>query len=296
MGTTMAGDDTTKGNVTAAGNTITRKNTTTPGDTAAKKNAPVLPKVVSRKDTSHKKPPPPREDDNQKEKDHGWVFGIGLNEFFPIGGQRGSTYNTDGLTGTLSDYLPVPMIRYYLSHKAYLQVEAQLNTPQSTKKNLVFNSVLHDSTAIPGTNVQTSATLQQLYYFNIPLSFHYAVTDDLNIGTGLQFSHLSNAIGNFDSTLTNLRTNEVTNPKDTKSFKDDTLYRRIRTNEFRFLVDASYTWKHIVLGVRYNQALSKFINVPLPTGGSTQSRNSSLQIYVRYILWDTRRKRSLAPK
>src|SRR6185312_15673938 len=68
MGTTMAGDDTTKGNVTAAGNTITRKNTTTPGDTAAKKNAPVLPKVVSRKDTSHKKPPPPREDDNQKEK------------------------------------------------------------------------------------------------------------------------------------------------------------------------------------------------------------------------------------
>jgi len=296
MGTTMAGDDTTKGNVTAAGDTITRKNTTTPGDTAAKKNAPVLPKVVSRKDTSHKKPPPPREDDNQKEKDHGWVFGIGLNEFFPIGGQRGSTYNTDGLTGTLSDYLPVPMIRYYLSHKAYLQVEAQLNTPQSTKKNLVFNSVLHDSTAIPGTNVQTSATLQQLYYFNIPLSFHYAVTDDLNIGTGLQFSHLSNAIGNFDSTLTNLRTNEVTNPKDTKSFKDDTLYRRIRTNEFRFLVDASYTWKHIVLGVRYNQALSKFINVPLPTGGSTQSRNSSLQIYVRYILWDTRRKRSLAPK
>jgi len=284
-----------KSNLTAAGDTVTKKNVPAASDTAGKKSTPVLPKAVSRKDTLHRKPPPPPQEEDQKEKDHGWVFGIGLNQFFPIGGQRGSTYNADGLTGTLSDYLPVPMIRYYFSHKAYLQVEAQLNTPQATKKNLVFNSVLHDSTSIPGENVQTSATLQQLYYFNIPLSFHYAVTDELNIGTGLQFSHLGNAIGNFDSTLTNLRTLEVTNPKDTKSFKDDTLYRRIRTNEFRFLADASYTWKHIVLGVRYNQALSKFINVPLPTGGSTQSRNSSLQIYVRYILWDTRKKKKQGP-
>lgn len=300
---TIAGDDTTgsKGPGTDAAtrknpgtvrDTITKKNMTTPGDTTAKKRVPVLPKVVSHKDTAHKKPPPPPQDDDPKEKDHGWVFGIGLNQFFPIGGQRGSTYNPDGLTGTLSDYLPVPMIRYYLSHKVYLQVEAQLNTPQATKKNLVFNSPVSDTSTIRGTRIETSATLQQLYYFNIPLSFHYAVTDELNIGTGLQFSHLSNAIGNFDSTLTNLTTNEVTNPKDTKSFKDDTLYRRIRTNEFRFLIDASYTWKHIVVGVRYNQALSKFIDVPLPTGGATQSRNSSLQLYLRYILWDTRKKKA----
>ena len=189
------------------------------------------------------------------------------------------------------------MIRYYLNQKAYLQVEAQLNTPQATKKNLVFNSPVYDSTSISGerVGVTTSATLQQLYYFNFPLSFHYAVTDDLNIGTGLQFSHLSNAIGNFDSTVTNLTTLEVTNPKDTKSFKDDTLYRRIKTNEFRFLIDASYTWKHLVVGVRYNQALTRFIDIQLPTGGSTQSRNSSLQLYLRYILWDTRKKKKQGP-
>ena len=293
---TNARDTITRKNITNARDTITRKNMTTPGDTAAKKSTPVLVKVVPRKDTLHKKPPAPPQDRDAKEKDHGWVFGIGLNQFFPIGGQKGSTYNPDGLTGTLSDYLPVPMIRFYLNHKAYLQVEAQLNTPQATKKNLVFNSPVSDTSTIRGTRIETSATLQQLYYFNIPLSFHYAVTDELNIGAGLQFSHLSNAIGNFDSTLTNLTTNEVTNPKDTKSFKNDSLFRRIRTNEFRFLIDANYTWKNIVVGVRYNQALSRFINVPLPTGGSTQSRNSSLQIYVRYILWDTRKKKKLAPK
>jgi hypothetical protein len=288
-------EGTTGKNIPAAGLDTAVRGTPIGKDPAAKKNAPPLPKLIPRKDSSHKKPSPPPEE--SKEKDHGWVFGVGLNQFFPIGGQRGSTYNSDGLTGTLTDYLPVPMIRYYINHKTYLQVEAQLNTPQATKKDLVFNSVSHDTTSIPGKNVETSATIQQLYYFNIPLSFHYAPTDDLNFGVGIQYSHLSNAIGNFDSTITSLTgPSSAVDANATKSFRGDTLYQRIKTNEFRFLIDASYTWKHFVVGLRYNQALTRFINVQLPTGGSTQSRNSSLQLYVRYILWDTRKKKPLSTK
>jgi hypothetical protein len=247
------------------------------------------------KDSTHKKPSAPPIEKPKEEKDHGWVVGIGLNQFFPIGGQRGSTYNSDGLTGTLSDYLPVPMIRYYFNRKTYVQLEAQLNTPQPTKKNLVFNAPLPDTVSLPGNTVVSSATIQQLYYFNIPLSFHYAPADNLNIGTGLQFSHLSNAIGNFDSTITNTGTAAVKNANDTKSFKGDTLYRRIKTNELRFLVDVNYTYKHFVLGVRYNLALSNFINIQLPTGGVSQARNSSLQLYLRYIFLDTRKKKAKAP-
>jgi hypothetical protein len=247
------------------------------------------------KDSTHKKPSAPPIEKPKEEKDHGWVVGIGLNQFFPIGGQRGSTYNSDGLTGTLSDYLPVPMIRYYFNRKTYVQLEAQLNTPQPTKKNLVFNSPLPDTITQPGATIVSAASIQQLYYFNIPLSFHYAPSDNLNIGTGLQFSHLSNAIGNFDSTITNTGTAAVKNANDTKSFKGDTLYRRIKTNEFRFLVDVNYTYKHFVLGLRYNQALSNFINIQLPTGGMTQARNSSLQLYLRYIFLDTRKKKAKEP-
>ncbi len=273
-------------------------------DTTAVQNkkpvAPAVPKAPARKDTAakkdtsarrNKKPPPPPQEPDEKQKDHGWVIGVGLNQFFPIGGQSGSTYNSDGLTGTLSDYLPVPMIRYYLNEKLYLQLEAQLNTPQPTKKNLVFNSPLPDTATVRGNTIVSSATIQQLYYFNIPLSLHYNYNDKLNAGVGVQFSHLSNAIGNFDSTITNNNTTAVTDAKATKSFKGDTLFRRIKTNELRFLIDVNYTYKHFVLGLRYNQALSKFIDVQLPTGGTTQARNSSLQLYLRYILWDTRKKK-----
>jgi hypothetical protein len=288
---------------------------TTPGSrAAAKPGTPPTTKPASRSDSSQKKktpPPPPPQEKDEKEKDHGWEIGIGLNQFFPTGGQRGSTYNSDGLTGTLSDYLPVPMVRYYLNHRTYIQLEAQLNTPQPTKKNLVISSPVPDTSSQGGvfTQVQNSASIQQLYYFNVPLSIHFAPVDNLNIGTGLQFSHLSNAIGEFDSTTTNTYVNgpstgtggntgntTTTSKADvTRSFKGDTLYDRIKTNELRFLLDVNYTYKHFVLGLRYNQALSNFVNIQLPTGGTTEARNSSLQLYLRYILLDTRKKKTKLP-
>lgn len=248
-----------------------------------------------RKDSTHKTPPAPPQE--PEEKHHGWVVGVGLNQFFPLGDQRGSTYNSNGLTGTLTDYLPVPMIRYYLNRKVYLQVEMQFNTPQPTAKNLVISQPAVDTSTRSGvlTRVATSASIQQLYYFNVPLSIHFNPWDNLAIGTGLQWSHLSNAIGEFDSSTStsfNGNTPTVVDAKTTHSFKGDTLYQRIRTNEFRFLFDMNYTYKHWVLGLRYNQALSKFVNLQLPTGGTTQARNSSLQLYLRYILWDTRRKKN----
>jgi hypothetical protein len=310
-----AGAGTTGKNSPAAGNeTAARRNAPAGLDTAGrsttsgrysasrkdstKKNAPLSSKSTPRKDSSHKKPSPPPEE--PKEKDHGWVFGIGLNQFFPLGGQSGSTYNSNGLTGTLTDYLPVPMIRYYLSRKTYLQLEAQFNTPQPTAKNLVISEPVPDTSTRSGvfTQVSSSASIQQLYYFNIPLSIHFNPWDNLNIGTGLQWSHLTNAIGQFDSsTSTSVNGNNpsVVDAKSSHSFKDDTLYRRIKTNELRLLIDVNYTYKHFVLGMRYNQALSRFVDLQLPTGGTTQARNSSLQLYLRYILWDTRKKK-LSPK
>lgn len=269
---------------TAIKDSSQRKPTAQPKDSGQKK-LPALPK-----DSSRKKPPALPKDDNQKEKENGWMVGIGLNQFFPIGGQQ-SAYGTDGTTGTLSDYIPVPMLRYYINKKVYLQLEAQFNTPQATKKNLVISYPPQDTIAGTPTRIQSSASIQQLFYFNLPLSVHYIVFDNLNIGTGLQYSRLTNAIGSFDSSVTNLGSPDTVNTKSTHSFKGDTLYQKIRTAELRFLFDASYTYKHFIFGIRYNQALSKFINVQIGPGQTTQGRNTSLQLYLRYILWDGRKQR-----
>ena len=219
------------------------------------------------------------------------MIGIGLNQFFPIGGQQGSTFNSNGLTGTLTDYLPVPMIRYYVNPRLYVQLEAQINTPQAAKKNVVISSPQPDTSTIRGSSIVSTTSLRQLYYFNVPLSVHFQPWQNVDIGTGLQFSHLSNAIGDFDSTTTNSATSAVSNAKAIKSFKGDTLYQHLKTSEFRVLLDASYTYKHFIFGLRYNQALSDFVNIRFASGQVTQSRNSSLQLYLRYILFDSRKKK-----
>jgi hypothetical protein len=210
----------------------------TPGGTAPKAGAeqPVSPKkndslsVSARKpvskDSTHKKPaaPPkasPPKEDQQKERQGGWMVGIGLNQFFTVGGQQASSFNSGGITGTLSDYIPIPMVRYFINPKLYVQLEVQINTPQYTKKNVVISAPPPDSirNAITTTTIQTSASIQKLFYFNVPLSVHYEPFNNVNLGAGLQFSRLSNAIGSFDSTISTQGSPDTVNLKATRSFK-----------------------------------------------------------------------------
>jgi hypothetical protein len=264
-------------------------------DSAGKKpgHIPPLTKGSPAKDSSKKKPPAPPKEEEQKEKDNGFMAAIGLNQFFPLDGQQ-SVYNSSGTSGTLSDYIPVPVLRYYFNRKLYVQLEAQINTPQATKKSLVISAPPPDTSTILGASIVSSASIQQLFYFNVPLSVHYTPFDNFDIGVGLQFSRLSNAIGSFDTSVTYTvipNNPPPVNSKDVKSFKGQALYQQIKTDEFRFLIDMSYTYKHFILGLRYNQALSRFVDVQVAPGQITQGRNSSLQLYLRYILWDGRKKR-----
>jgi hypothetical protein len=257
------------------------------------KDSTILPKATAKKDSAHKasgKPvPKPPEEKKQKEKGW-WTVGVGLNQFFTVGGQQASHYNSGGISGTLGDYIPVPVIRYHFNRKFYLQLEAQINSPQYTRKDLVISQPKADSIS-PTQARQNSVLIKKLFYFNVPFSIHYNVFRKLDVGAGLQFSRLSNGIGLFENRLINTTTSTTDSTSSlSKSFKGDTLYKKIKTNEFRILLDASYTWKSFIFGVRYNQSLSKFINIQVSPGQITQARNSSLQLYLRYILWDNQKK------
>jgi hypothetical protein len=257
------------------------------GKGTAKKAVPGKPKPSARPPANDEK-----DDKKKKERQDGFMAGIGLNQFFTIGGQHASSFNSGGITGTLGDYIPVPMLRYYVNPKLYIQVEAQINTPQYTKKNLLAASSPVDSLS-PTVQLQTTVAINKLFYFNIPLSVHYTVFDHLDLGAGLQYSRLTNGIGVFNSQYNISGVDSVAVA--TKSFKGDSAYKTIKTQEFRFLVDANYMWRHFIVGLRYNQALSKFIHVEISPGQITQARNSSLQLYLRYILWDGRKKKQPLP-
>lgn len=238
-----------------------------------------------------KNPDKPGEEDDVK----GFVAGLGLNQFFSVGQQQPSNYNSGGTTGGIGDYIPVPMLRYYFSRKLYVQLEAQFNAPQYTKKDLVGGQSKAD-TIYPGRVEQNSVIIKKLFYFNLPFSVHYSPFKNLYLGAGLQYSRLSNGVGVVENVV--MTTGAADSVKVTKaySFKGDSIYQKMRTNEFRVLFDVNYTYKKFILGVRYNQALSRFLDVRISDTKVTQARNSSLQLYLRYILWDNRKKKLLPSK
>lgn len=221
----------------------------------------------------------------------GWMAGIGLNQFFTVGQQQRSGYNSSGTTGGLGDYIPVPMVRYYFSRKLFVQMEAQLNTPQYIKRDLVGSKSAVDTT-IPTIKSQNVTYIKKLFYFNVPLSVHYSPVKNIYLGAGIQFSRLTNGVGVAQNKLLSIAgTDSTIVSTKVVSLKSDTVYQKIKTNEFRLLLDLDYTYKKVIVGVRYNQALSKFLNVRISDTEITQGRNSSLQVYLRYILWDGRKKK-----
>lgn len=221
----------------------------------------------------------------------GLTAGIGLNQFFPVGPQASSNINSSGTNGTITDYLPVPQVRYFFSRKLYVEMEAQFNTPQYTSKNLLASQQVTPDSATGGQQ-SSSVYIKKLFYFNLPVSVHYSPVKGLYVGAGLEYAKLTNGVADFSQGAR--FSNSMGGFYDTVltskivSFKGDSIYQKLRTHEWRLLGDVDYQWKGFTLGLRYNWALNKFINLQVSGTQVTQARNSSLQLYLRYTIWRQR--------
>ena len=195
--------------------------------------------------------------------------------------------------GALSDYIPVPFIRWYISKKLYLQIEGQINTPQYTKQLLAKHEIINDTSRPGQITEDNSVYINKLFYFNIPLSINYSPLQNFYVGAGLQFSQLTNGVGLFEGQEYSPLSPDTLSKSKFASIKEDPVYKEIKTIEWRILLDVNYQWQNLVLGVRYNQALSNFINVQVSSTQVTQARNNSVQLYLRYILWKNKKTKEL---
>jgi hypothetical protein len=224
-----------------------------------------------------------------KPHEKGFVAAIGLNHSFPIAGQQKTDFNSSGESGVWTDYIPVPQLRYHFNRRMYIQAEAQFNAPQYTKQ-LLLNQSVRDTNPF-GQRLQQSVFVKKLFYFNLPLSVHVSPVKDLYVGVGIQYSRLKNAVAVFEEKPLVINRPDSLKKSKTVSLKTDTLYQLLRTDEWRLLADANYHLRRVTIGLRYNQALDQFINVRISASEVTQARNNSLQLYMRYALWDQRKRR-----
>jgi hypothetical protein len=212
----------------------------------------------------------------------GWEFGIGFNQSIATGQQQRWTNQSGGFNQPLKDYIPVPSVRYHLNSRLYLQAEARIHAPQFTRKDLEFLYVIPDSPF--QARLLGPIPIKKLFYFQLPVSIHYSPVHNWGVGLGLQYSRFNSGI-TYNADTAGNRAEPV------KDYPDV----HIRSFEFRGLASVDYSIKKWTLGASYDLSLTRFVNYqlngPYVYAPAVQGRNHSLQLYLRYYFWDTRKKK-----
>jgi len=218
-----------------------------------------------------------------------FAIGLSLPLGFPLGDQKPLGYNINAGANTTSDYLPSPHIQYHFNDRAYLQSEIQLMSPQFIRPVLLS----YQKTDVPMRNITiyNSIYARKLYYFNVPLSMHYSPFKNFYLGTGLQFSSLLSGVAMFEEQRTGMVRADSLYSVRYARFKNDTVSNKLNGSEFRLMMDANYYWNRFTVGLRYNQALSNYVSLRIsPVSPTIADKNKSLQFYLRYNLWEDKKK------
>lgn len=216
-----------------------------------------------------------------------FAAGITLPQSFALGQQQSSPYSVSGKTSRFMDYLPAPFFQYHVNNKLFLQTEFHFQSPQYTNRLL-----LASSSTEPATNVrlEKNVYLEKLYYFNIPFNVYYTPAKNFSVGSGLQYSSLLSGVASFEEKRVEGQTTSGYQSV-TRRFKDDSVAAKFAPSEWRYQFDANYYFKRFTLGLRYNQALRDFVSLPAAPGlPATQDRNKSFLLYLRFNIWEERKK------
>ncbi len=227
-----------------------------------------------------------------------WAAGIALNSGVTLNAQNRYNYNMNAKSNTLSDYVPSVYLQFHLNDYVYAQTEINFVSPQYTPQLLVYQQ--NNLAAQPGTSVQKSIYVEKLYYFSLPVSLHYSPVNNLYFSAGLQFSSFQSGLASIQEKqyVTQAGLDHPSAISNTiLKFKDDSIAATIAPNEWRWQAGAEYYWNHFTVGLRYNQAFKQAMNVNVnSTLPPTVMRNQSLLFFMRYNLFESRKKGETAQK
>jgi hypothetical protein len=252
--------------------------------TLAAQYAPVSRKFY-RKHRRHHRPPNIREPYTTAGRT--FAFGISLPLAFPLGDQKMLGYNISAGPNTVSDYIPAPHVQYHFNSKSYVQTELQVMSPQYIRPVMLHHNEYQTSVS----HVSSSVYARKLYYFNVPVSIHYSPFKHFYLGTGLQFSSLLGGVAEHEKIRTGMVSSDSIYQSSYARFGNDSIGSRLRGNEMRLMLDANYYWNRFTVGLRYNQALNNYVSLrPSATASYTLDKNKALQFYMRFNLWEQKKR------
>ena len=224
----------------------------------------------------------------EKDKELTFAAGLSVPQSFAIGSQQSPSYGVNAKPGKASDYVPVPFFQYHVNTRLFVQTELQFQSPQLTDRLLISQSQ-HQISPASGM-LEKNIYVEKLYYFNIPLNVYFSPARNFYIGSGIQFSSLLSGVATYQDNRYNNGTLENSNSR-VQGFKDDSVAAKLAPSEWRYQLEGNYYFNRFTFGARYNQALKQFVNLqPSPTLPFTQGRNQSFLVYLRYNIWEERKK------
>jgi hypothetical protein len=224
--------------------------------------------------------------DSLKSLKFSFAAGLSLHQQLPINGQKFVPYNLEGRKGTIADYIPSVYVRAYQKNKWFIQSEFRYGAPQYTKE-FVYQQEVDTNLFITTTK---STRLNKTYYNQLPLTFHYHLSKRLSVGTGIMWNKFVSAISSQDVVQHNNITGLDSTSKGTilvsKAKDSGNVFVK---SWFQVVFDAEYKWKKFSFGAKYSIGLQPYIKFELPGAAPTQERNNSLDIFIRYELWRSKK-------
>jgi len=210
--------------------------------------------------------------------------GLGLQQQIPIAGQTAVPYSYYGREGSLADYIPSVFVQLQKEKKWFVMGEFRFGAAQSVKEFPYNQNTKFDSSTLDVT--MTTMRLKKTYYHQLPFSFNYYLKPNISVGLGGMYSRFHGAVTEKETNSWNTLTQTTTNSKEIihiKHFTDSFLYK----TQVHFLVQADYQWKRFSFGLRYTKDIQPYIKYTKPDGTVDEQKNQSLQLMIRYRIWQS---------
>ena len=229
----------------------------------------------------------PQDSSSKKKSRKPFTFAAGLafNQHIPINGAKPVAYDVTGRKGSLADYIPSIYFRA-LKPRWFIQGEFRYGAPNSVKEFVYSSKTVIDTFQMSTTSTKS---LKKTFYHQVPLTFHYFVTKNWSVGAGIAYNKFTRAVRQEDvrfripgTTIDSLISSNLVQDGKDSAFV---------THSFQWIAVTQYRWRRFSLGLRFAQGLQPYIKYTDPaTGLPAEKRNQSLNAFLRYDLWRSKKK------